>query len=86
MVREKRLGDFKDCQESCMTTEGCGYFTHLGGIEESTLSHCLMFDDYVGCPEIVDEPVDGDFTCAEIGCNTGVPCGNATNVSYKPKL
>ena len=67
---------FAECQEFCLKTESCGYFTYVGENASSGYQHCYAFDATTGCPEIVDEPVAGDLTCENMGCNTGVPCTN----------
>ena len=70
---------FANCQEWCLMTEGCGYFTWVGGNNfggKGYYHHCYVFDETIGCPEIADEFVDGDRTCEDLGCNTGVPCTN----------
>ena len=68
---------FEECKEYCLSTESCGYFTVVGDLNDEFYdNHCYMFDATVGCPEIADEPFDGDRTCETMGCITGVPCSN----------
>ena len=80
MIRRLTSGSyysFAECQDFCLKTESCGYFTFVGeNVSNNQHHHCYAFDATTGCPEIVDEPVAGDLTCENMGCNTGVPCTN----------